>query len=716
MHKPNHPSRALVAAAVALLGATAAADAPPATPGVDVIQVTGARERYEAPVAASLKSDTLLRDQPISVSVITRQSIEDLSMQNIGDAIAYVPGVSMAQGEGNRETPVIRGTSSTGDFFLDGMRDDVQYYRDLYNIDQVEVLRGPNGMLFGRGGVGGLINRVSKMADWEPVRGLTLQGGSNSNKRVTVDVGQGLSDAFALRTNAVYEDSDSYRDGVTLERYGVSPSLTFRSRDGATTVGVGLEYFHDERIADRGVSSYLGEPLDVDPETFMGDPDRSPTDTTVKMANATIEHRFSDTLLLRNRTRFADYDKFYQNVFPGAVNTTAVGANAPGTLVAISAYNNDTQRQNFFNQTDLMFTADTGTVKHKLLTGVELGRQDTENFRETGFFDGIAPGTTSVLVPISDPRTELPIDWRQAATDAVNDSTADIAAVYVQDEIVFSEQWQVIAGLRYDSFSVDLDNHRNNTSVESDDDLLSPRIALVHKPIEPLSLYASFSITNQPRAGDQLSSLTPANSSLDPEEFTNYEMGAKWDVQPYLSLTAAVFHLERSKVAIPDPNDPVNRSILVDGQQNQGFEFGIAGSLTQKWNVMAAYAYQDAEITGDQSAAVLDGAKLAAVPEHSFSLWNRYDFTPMWGIGLGVIRKDEIFAQVENVATPASDVVVPDYTRVDAAVFMTVSENLRAQLNVENLFDEDYYEFAHNNTNITPGAPREFRLTLTAAL
>jgi catecholate siderophore receptor len=716
MHRPVQQSRLLISAALALLSVNAAADAPPESPGVDVIRVTGARERYDAPVAASLKSDTLLRDQPISVSVITRQSIEDLSMQNIGDAMAYVPGVSMAQGEGNRETPVIRGSSSTGDFFLDGMRDDVQYYRDLYNIEQVEVLRGPNGMLFGRGGVGGLINRVSKMADWEPVRGVTLQGGSHSNKRVAVDIGQGLTDALALRTSAVYEDSDSYRDDVTLERYGVSPSLTYRTPDGATTVGLGLEYFHDERIADRGVSSYLGEPLDVDPETFMGDPDRSPTDTTVKMANAVIEHRFSDSVVLRNRTRFADYDKFYQNVFPGAVNTTAVGTSEPGTLVAVSGYNNDTQRQNFFNQTDLMFTAETGAVEHKLLTGIELGRQDTENFRNTGFFDSVAPGTTSVFVRVSDPRTELPMNWRQAASDADNDSTADIAAVYVQDEIVLSKQWQLIAGLRYDSFSVDLDNHRNDTSVASDDDLLSPRIALVHKPIDPLSVYASFSITNQPRAGDQLSSLTPVNSSLDPEEFTNYEIGAKWDVKPYLSLTAAVFRLERANVAIPDPNDPVNRSILVNGQQNQGVELGIAGSVTDRWNVMAAYAYQDAEITSDQSATVLDGARLAAVPEHTFSLWNRYDFTPTWGVGVGVIRRDEIFAQVENVATPASDVIVPDYTRVDAAVFLTLSDSLRAQLNVENLMDEDYYEFAHNNTNITPGAPREFRLTLTAAL
>jgi catecholate siderophore receptor len=700
-----------LAVAVAANPTFAAEDRPATLPKVSV---KADAESYTAVDAASAKTDTPLRDVPQSISVITRQSIDDLNMQNIGDAVAYVPGVGVAQGEGNRETPVIRGSSSTGDFFLDGMRDDVQYYRDLYNIERVEVLKGPNGTLFGRGGVGGLINRVSKQADWRDVTAITLQGGSDSNKRVSADFGLGINDAIAFRVNGLYEDSESYREDVTLERHGINPTMTVRAGD-ATTIQFGVEYFKDERTADRGVSSYLGRPLQVDPETYFGDPARSPVEATVKMANALVEHRFSDTLVLRNRTRYGDYDKFYQNIFPGAVNTAVVDGNPPGTVVALSAYNNATERQNFFNQTDLNFTLSTGPVEHKLLAGIELGRQETTNYRATGFFDSVAPGRTSVNVPISNPRTTLPVSWRQNATDADNDGTAKIAALYVQDEIVLSPQLQVLAGLRYDNFKVDFRNNRTATDFSSTDDLISPRLGLVYKPLEPLSLYASYSLTYQPRAGDQLASLSATNASLDPEEFTNYEIGAKWDALSSLAVTAAVFRLERSNVAIVDPTDPTaTRQLLVDGQRNEGIELAATGNLTEQWSVIGAYAYQDGEITRDQTTTVRKGATLAALPRNTFSLWNRYDISTMWGVGLGVIRKAELFAATENLAQPTQNVKLPSFTRVDAAAFFRLNERLRAQLNVENLLDEEYYAFAHSNTNITPGSPRAFRVTFTA--
>jgi catecholate siderophore receptor len=658
---------------------------------------------YKVEEASSVtKTDTPLRDVPQSISVVTRELMDDLNVQNIGDAMLYVPGVGMAQGEGNRETPVIRGSSSTGDFFLDGMRDDVQYYRDLYNIEQIEVLKGPNGMLFGRGGVGGLINRVSKQAAWNSVRQLTLQAGSHSNKRAAIDVGQPINDAVAFRFNGMYEDSDSYRDDVTLERYGVNPTLTLRVGE-ATTIAFGVEYFHDERVADRGVSSSQGRPLHTDPSTFFGDPAQSPTDTTVKMANALVEHRFSDDVVLRNRTRYADYDKFYQNIFPGVVNDVAAS-------VRLLAYNNATQRKNFFNQTDLNFTLTTGAIEHKLLTGIELGRQETDNFRNTGYF-GTA---TSIDVPLGNPRTTLPVTFRQAATDADNDGTAKIAAIYVQDEIALSSQVLALVGVRYDNFQVDLRNNRTATSFSADDDLLSPRLGLVYKPLEQLSLYASYSRTYQPRAGDQLASLSATNESLDPEKFINYEVGAKWDTPAGIALTAALFRLERSNVATADPTDPTGlRFLLIDGQRTQGVELGVSGNVTENWSVIGAYAYQDGEIVEKQSAAVLKGATLANLPKNTFSLWNRYDLTPTWGFGLGVIRRAELFAVTENLADPASNVTLPSYTRVDGAVFFTLNDHLRAQINIENLLDEDYFQFANSNTNITPGSPRAARLVVT---
>ena len=702
----------LVSLPLAVVSVSQAADSKPTVLPKVQVEAT-VEEGYRTETAQSAKTDTPLRDVPQSISVITRQTLDDLNTQNIGEAMQYVPGVSMAQGEGNRETPVIRGNSTTGDFFLDGMRDDVQYYRDLYNVQQVEVLKGPNGALFGRGGVGGLINRVSKQPVFDPVRSVSLQLGSFENRRITADFGQALTDSIAFRINGVYEDSESYRDDVTLERYGINPTVTFRAGD-RTTVTAGVEYFHDERTADRGVSSFLGRPLETRRGEFFGDPDQSPVEATVRMANLLVEHRFSDDVVLRNRTRYSDYDKFYQNVFAGAVNTTPVGGNPAGTLVSLVAYNNATQRENFFNQTDLNFTLTTGAVTHKLLAGIELGRQDTENFRNTGYFDTVAPGTTSIQVPVGDPRTTLPVSFRQSATDADNDGTAKIAAVYLHDEIALSPQFLLVAGFRYDSFEVDFTNRRTGTDFSSDDDLFSPRLALVYKPIENVSAYASYSLTYQPRAGDQLSSLSATNSSLDPEEFVNYEVGVKWDAKPDLAVTAALFELERRKVAVTDPDD-ATRLILVDGQRNRGIELGVAGQVTDRWSVIAAGAYQDGEITSNQSATVQKGAQLAHLPKTTFSLWNRYDVSSTWGVGLGVVYKDEVFAAIENLTTPASNVKLPGYTRVDGAVFYTPNARWRAQLNVENLFDKHYFQYAHSNNNITPGSPLAARLTVTAS-
>lgn len=378
------------------------------------------------------------------------------------------------------------------------------------------------------------------------------------------------------------------------------------------------------------------------------------------------------------------------------------------------AYNNATQRENFFNQTDLMFKLTTGAITHKFLAGVELGRQETENFRNTGYFDSVAIGTTSIHVPISNPRTTLPVSFRQSASDADNDGTAKIAALYLHDEIALSPKFLVVAGVRYDNFKVDFTNNRTGADFSSHDDLFSPRLAVVYKPTDSVSTYASYSLTYQPRAGDQLASLSATNASLDPEEYTNSEVGVKWDANPNLAVTAALFELERKKAAVADPNDPT-RMILVDGHRNRGIELGLNGQITERWSVIAAAAYQDAEITSDQSATVRKGARLAFLPKTTFSLWNRYDISSSWGVGLGVIHRDEIFAAIEDLTTPANNVKLPSFTRVDAAVYFSLNDQWRAQLNLENLFDTHYFQFAHNNTNITPGSPRAARLTLTAS-
>lgn len=646
--------------------------------------------------STATKTDTLLRDTPQSITVIPQQLIRDQGMQNMADAIRYIPGIVTAQGEGNRDTAVFRGSNSTGDFFIDGMRDDVQYYRDFYNIASIEALKGSNAMIFGRGGSGGVINRVSKQPQWNAVREASLTLGSWDNRRLTADVGQALGKNVAFRINGLYEDSGSYRDGVSLERAGINPTLAIRA-GGNTLLVLGYEHFRDDRVADRGVPSFNGKPFATDSSTFFGSAENSPVWARVNAWTATIDHDFGGGVSVRNRTRYADYDKFYQNVYAGG----EVGADG---MVKISAYNNATQRTNLFNQTDLLFSLNTGAIKHKMATGLELGRQVTDNFRNTGYFPGNG-GEEFINVPTSNPQTNDPVEFRQKLRDANNHGTATMASIYVQDQIDISPQWQAIAGIRYDRFSVDFLNRRDGSAIETTDTPLSPRLGLVYKPVTDVSVYGSYSLAFVPRAGDQLGSLTAANSVFDPEEFRNLELGVKWDIRPDLASTVAIYQLDRDNVATTDPANAA-QSILVDGQRTRGLELGLSGSVSKNWSVMGAYAFQDAEHVEAQTN-IPAGNKVAQVPKHTFSLWNRYDLSSTWGGGLGLIYRDSIFASNDN------KVEVPSYTRVDAALFYTMSKQLQAQLNVENLFDTEYYASAHNNNNITPGSPRAFRVTLS---
>jgi catecholate siderophore receptor len=707
----NSPRRLLGLAAAVCTAVTAAtaALAPSYLPPeedvlhLDKIKVTGQSAANTYAIQRSVtatKTDTALLDVPQAVTVVTRELIDDQAMRGIGDVTRYVPGVGIAQGEGNRDTPVMRGNSTTADFFVDGIRDDVQYFRDLYNVDRVEVLKGPNALIFGRGGSGGVINRVSKQAMGKRRYELALQTGSWDQYRGTLDAGQALSDDFAYRLTAVFEDSGSFRDEVSLRRYGANPTFAWALAP-RTTLRFGYEYFHDERVTDRGISSYQGRPVRIDSSTFFGDPAQSETWADVNTAFAVLEHKFQNGVTLRNQTRVSGYEKFYQNVFPGAVN-------AAGTSVAISAYNNRTNRDNVFNQTDVVFNFDTGSVHHQVLTGLELARQETDNLRLTGFFTTVAPTTTSVLVPLANPRTTLPVTFMPGATDANNHGVAKTIAVYVQDQVQLLPRLQAVVGLRAERFSVDFLNNRTGVRLENTDDLLSPRAGLVFKPAANLSAYASYSMSYVPRAGEQLSSLSLTNRSLDPEEFTNYELGMKWDVRRDLAFTAAVYRLDRSNVVVADPSDPT-KSILVDGQRARGLEVGFVGRITRDWSVAGGYAYQDGRILATQSATVVAGARLAQLPRHTISLWNRYDLNKRWGVGAGLIYRDEIFASTDNT------VRLPGFVRVDAAVFHQFNDRLRAQLNVENVLDRVYYATAHSNNNISPGSPRAFRISLTAS-
>jgi catecholate siderophore receptor len=697
---------------------SAAADPEQQRSQLPTVYVTGQRpEGYSVDRSTTaMRTNTPLRDIPQSMTLIPSTLIRDQSMQSITDVIRYAPGVGSSQGENNRDTVVLRGTTSTSDFYVNGVRDDVQYFRDLYNIDVVEVLKGPNAMIFGRGGGGGVINRVTKVAEWEPAREISLQIGSYSDARLMTDIGGVFSDTFAGRVTAMYENTNGYRDGYTLERYGVNPTASFKPGD-KTLLTLGYETYHDERTADRGIPSLNGIPFQTDPSTFFGDPSQSFAKADVGAFNALVQHDFGGGLTLRNNTRFGDYDRMYQNFVPGAI------AASQGT-VAITAYNNATRRENLFNQTDFVWVKAIGTMRHTFLGGVEIGRQDSVNHRNTGFF-AIGPSTnaagTTYNASLAATTFAAPVTFRSnGTTDADNNGSTDIAAVYVQDQMELSKRVELVAGVRYDSFRVDFNDTRRAPTglgkLTTNDGLVSPRVGLILKPTESLSAYASYSVAFAPRAGEQLASLTNFNKALDPERYRNVEIGTKWDIRRDLAFTTAIYRQSRTNVAVADttPGAPAGQLMLVDGQQVGGVEVGLSGRVTSNWSIAGGYAHQDGEILSDQSATVRKGAALAQTPTNTFSLWNRYDFTPMFGVGVGIINRDDMFAATENVLTAASNVTLPGYTRVDAALFMTFKRMLSAQVNVENLLDKNYYLNADNNNNITPGGPRAVRVTLAA--
>ena len=643
--------------------------------------------------SSATKTLTALRDVPQSVNVVTREVIKNQSMQSIADVVRYVPGVTAIQGENNRDQVVIRGNSSSADFFVDGVRDDVQYYRDLYNLDRFEALKGPNAMIFGRGGGGGVINRVTKQAGFATMGELTFQGGSFGNKRVLGDFDHPFNNRFAFRVNGVYEDSGSFRDHVDLERFGINPTLTIVAGK-QTQIRLAYEHFRDNRTADRGIPSYRGRPSDADISTFFGNPDLSFVHARVNLASAVVDHQIGN-LNIRNRTLFGDYDRLYQNFVPGSVN-------ADKTRLNLSAYNNATRRRNIFNQTDLTYAAKTGSVRHTLLAGTEFGRQVSNNFRNTGFFNNVS---TAFSVPFAEPTINTPVTFRQNATDADNRVHANVAAAYVQDQIELSSKVQVLAGLRFDHFNLKFHNNRNGENFNRADNLVSPRAGIVFKPVTALSVYGSYSVSYLPSSGDQFSSLTASTQTLEPEKFTNYEVGAKWDFRQSLSLATAVYRLNRTNTRANDPNDPT-RIVQTGSQRTSGFEASLNGNVTRAWNILGGYAYQNARITSTTIAAP-QGARVAQVPRHTFSLWNNYRFASRWGAGFGVTHRTNMFAAIDNKVT------LPGYTRADAALFFTISENLSVQTNVENLFNKKYFINADGNDNISPGSPRALRFGLT---
>ena len=661
------------------------------------IIVTGVSDGYLATnTVTATKTDTPLMNIPQTINVVTRDQLDDQAHHSLADILRYVPGTTVGQGEGNRDQITLRGQNTTADFFLDGVRDDVQYYRGLYNIERVEILKGPYALIFGRGGGGGIINRVQK----SPLSDDIIYAGQASINSfgaydISADVNAPLSDAAAVRINAVYENLDSHRDFVGGERYAWNPYVAFKLND-AWKLGLSYEYVHDNRTTDRGIPSIAtaagqpNRPILSYRDQFFGVPDVNYTQLQAHIAKLRLDGALASNVSFSGTILYGDYDKIYLNVYPNGAATAQNGT------VALAAYSDPTQRENFIAQANLVWDVETGALTHKILVGSEYGDQKSANRRFNGMLSTPTISLANPLFPT--------VNFNALSRDTVSD--VKFFSTYVQDQISFGEHIDVVAGLRYDNFDIegiDLLPAVDRPFARKDEKV-SPRLGLIFKPQENISLYGSYSQSFLPRSGDQFLALTVTQQNLAPEKFTNYELGAKWDVRPNLNMTLAVFQLERSNATTPDPSDPV-ASINVGTTRTQGVELSVTGNITSSWQVHGGYSYQDAVLVGN------DSVRLGQVPRHQASLWNRYDLSDQFAAGLGIIHQSSQFAAIRAVSNTTK---LPAFTRLDAALYYDLSDALQLQLNIENLLNTDYFSDAHNNNNISTGAPLNARVTIRA--
>lgn len=717
--------------------------------------------------SSATKTNTPVMDIPQSLTILTKEQLKDRDSLSLGQALTYVPGVTVTGGEGNKDQVVIRGQSTSADFYKDGVRDDAEYFRDLYNIQAVEVLKGPSALIFGRGGGGGVVNRVTKKADGTTIHEVETSFGSFGRKRVTIDMGQAVSDTLAVRLNGLYEQSYGFRNFFDLERFGINPALTFKPEEN-TAVMVSYEHFMDRRTVDRGIPSlglssfigglpasagafFPGHPAPTPRYTFFGDANPSAKDVNfskveVDYADLNIEHKTAFGLEIRNHTVYANYAKHYSNTFPEEPVLLFEGP--PGGQLEIEGYTHRTPRENIFNQTDLVYRFQmTPEIRHTLLAGAEVGHQNSASERDLACFgkpdnnflvvcDGSA---AAVDVPFLHPTVYYPVVFNDLRERRYTDLM--LAAGYVQDQMELTKYVDVIAGVRFDRFDLKFRGadfprppgaEEGGATEEAEgevvdtlnqrlrrvDNVWSPRFGVVLKPSEQLSLYGAYSRSFLPMASDQFVVLTPSLAALGPQGFENFEIGFKAQLLPRLLFTGALYQLNRT-------NQPLAVGAfhkVVADTSTRGGEIGLVGYLTDEWQASLGYGHQSAKVVKSDRLpnpadpfAIDTGKVVPNVPQDTFSFWNKYDVSSFFdagpgvvGLGAGVVYNAKFFPALDNA------VIVPGYARVDGAAFIKLSENVSARLNIENILGAKYFAAATSNNNILPGAPRSAFVTITA--
>jgi catecholate siderophore receptor len=656
------------------------------------VTVEGASPYVPATVISGTRAPVHPLDLPQSVDAVPSALIHAQSALSMQDALVNVPGVTPQLGEGRRDQVAIRGFAATNDVYLDGVRDDAKYYRDLSSLEQVEVVKGPAGALFGRGSSGGLVNRVTK----KPIFGsrfgdVSVMAASYDHVRLEGEYADGASsDRFAYRATAAYENSNGDRPYYSLERSAFSPSLSYRPGGGRELL-VQADILFDDRLPDRGIPSFQGVPLDEAQPYYYGYPSDDFLRNRVGSLSATWQQSLGRRWTLRNTFRDTYYTNAFSNTLPGAV--TQVNDTR---YVARSQYNSSGNQNNLFNQTDLATAFTTGSLTHSVLLGAEFGLQQSGTLRLNG---------TASTVTAVNPVLTQPVYGTTPATN--NEFMGTYGALYVQDQISIGDRWRALLGGRVDVNDQRLDDLRPvNTDLARVDTAFSPRAGLVFKAQQNVSLYGSVSRSFQP-SGDGLS-LATNNADLEPEQTISYEGGVKAEMLRHrLTLTSSVFRLDRTNVKTTDPIDPT-KLVLVGRQRSNGMEFTAGGAIVNGWNLSAGLTLLDPTIlqSNDVTSGVpVQGNEIGNVSKRSGSLWTTYSTKSGLTLGGGVFVFGDRFTSNDNLVT------LPGYTRVDVMASQRVA-GVEVQLNLRNALGADYYETAQSNNNIMPASGRNGGVTV----
>ena len=669
----------------------------------------------------ALKTPVPVINVPVSVSIITDDEIARQGFQELGDVVRYTPGVSTSQGEGHRDAIVFRGNRSTADFFQDGVRDDVQYYRSLYNVEQVEILRGPNALLFGRGGTGGVINRVSKKGVLGETFG-SFSIGSNTFGAYdfVADYNISINEDRSLRIMAHRDYLDNHRDYYDGDRAGFNPTLKLRL-DESTILDVSYEYADHERFIDRGIPTANGEPVEALADIVFGHPDLNTQTLTADIFRATLTRDFSDTSKAIFSVTKNEFEKMYQNLY-------ASGYNATLDEVALDGYLDPTTRDNLIISANFVNELELGSATHTILFGVEVVDTDNKNYRyNTNFSNAgalpLANDPTGIHAAGSDQAAKSDRETFSIAdiragifnrdeagaavtldfTSSLSSSTTtefEVTSFFIQDQIDVSDNLKLLIGARYDDYEITVNNLKPGSegSVTKGEDLLSPRAGVIFKPQENISLYASYSNTFAPKAGEQYKAMSNGTVKdaagnvydlgrvLDADETETSEIGLKWAISDELYLAAAYFQAEREAMS----------TIIVDGSAEQqaavnqeidGYELELSGRISDQLELSLSYA----DFEGDTVSQNKE------IPDYQFSAFANYQVNDKFGIGFGLTSQGD--QQIGSGATP----YLPSFTRVDVAAYYQIADDLMLQMNIENLTDETYFPHSHSTHQASVG-------------